>query len=64
MMRGKLITGLESQRDARAEAVMVSPAFPTPALKKLLDVALHMFENVRSIFGCQRKFILGGKRKR
>jgi len=27
--------------------VMVSPASPTPALKKLLDVALMMFENVR-----------------
>src|SRR6476620_9251751 len=38
---------------------MVSPALPRSVLKKLLDVALHMFENVRSIFGCQRKFILG-----
>jgi hypothetical protein len=47
MMRGQLITGLESQRDVRTEAVMVSPAFPTPVLKKLLDVALMMFENVR-----------------
>jgi hypothetical protein len=47
MMRGRLITGLESQRDARTEVVMVSPASPTPALKKLLDVALMMFENVR-----------------
>lgn len=46
-MRGQLITGLESQRDARTEATMVSPAFPTPVLKKLLDVALMMFENVR-----------------
>jgi hypothetical protein len=47
MMRGRLITGLESQRDARTEAVMVSPALPIPVLKKLLDVALMMFENVR-----------------
>ena len=47
MMRGQLITGLESQRDARTGVVMVSPASPVPVLKKLLDVALMMFENVR-----------------
>ena len=59
MMRGQLITGLESQRDVRTGVAMVSPALPIPVLKKLLDVALMMFENVRQIFGCQRKFILG-----
>jgi hypothetical protein len=46
MMRGQLITGLESQRDDRTEPVR-SPPRPDPVLKKQLDVALHMFENVR-----------------
>ena len=46
MMRGMLITGLESRRDDRTEPVTVSPTH-RPVLKKPLDVALHMFENVR-----------------
>jgi len=46
MMRGQLITGLESQRDYRTEAVTVSPTH-RPGPEKVLDVALHMFENVR-----------------
>jgi len=37
---------------------MVSPASLLGS-KKLLDVALHMFENVRSIFGCQPKIYSG-----
>ena len=46
MMRGKLITGLESQRD-RTGALTVSPALLLRSLKKLLDVALHVFDNLR-----------------
>jgi hypothetical protein len=46
MMRGKLITGLESQRD-RPGAITVSPALMRSALKKLLDAALHVFDNLR-----------------
>ena len=43
---------------------MVSPRITNPGSKKPLDVAPHMFENVRQIFGCQRKFILGSTRGR
>jgi len=47
MMRGQLITGLESQRDFRDWAGNGLPHAPAQSRKIPLDVAPHMFENVR-----------------
>ena len=53
-MRGKLITGLESRRDAEPGGNGL-PRITIPGSKKPLDVAFIMFENIRQIFGRQRK---------
>ena len=44
---GLSITGLESRRDDRTEGCNGLPHVTAPGLKKTLDVAPDMFENVR-----------------